>query len=314
MFQENVNFGEEILIPDAQTFDFGVLATSHLHFDSMDLQFGVRYDHRNIDVEQGINRNFDSFNGAIGIKVDLDEQWVSRLNIASGYRAPNLAELTSDGSHEGTNRYEIGNPELTNEKNVQLDLALEYQSEHFELFANAFYNRVNNYIFISPTGAFIEEQPVYVYEQDDASLYGGEIGMHIHPHPLDWLHFEHSFEMVVGKQDNDDYLPLIPANKWNNRIRFEFDKTWLRNGFGFVGLSLVFDQDNVADFETRTGGFSLVNAGFGGEVRLFELPVMVRLAGNNLLNRRYIDHLSRLKVDGIPNIGRNITVSLSYNM
>jgi hypothetical protein len=30
-----------------------------------------------------------------------------RLNVASGFRAPNLAELTSNGVHEGTNRYEV---------------------------------------------------------------------------------------------------------------------------------------------------------------------------------------------------------------
>jgi iron complex outermembrane receptor protein len=29
------------------------------------------------------------------------------MNLASGLGAPNLAELTSNGVHEGTNRYEV---------------------------------------------------------------------------------------------------------------------------------------------------------------------------------------------------------------
>jgi iron complex outermembrane receptor protein len=37
----------------------------------------------------------------------------------------------------------------------------------------------------------------------------GEIGLHFHPHPLDWLHYETSFETVTGKKQDGDYLPLI---------------------------------------------------------------------------------------------------------
>jgi iron complex outermembrane receptor protein len=48
-----------------------------------------------------------------------------RLNVVSGFRAPNLAELTSNGIHEGTNRYEVGNSDLKTEQNVQTDLNLE---------------------------------------------------------------------------------------------------------------------------------------------------------------------------------------------
>jgi iron complex outermembrane receptor protein len=43
----------------------------------------------------------------------------------------------------------------------------------------------------------------------NAKLYGGEIGLHFHPHPLDWLHYETSFETVTGKKQDGDYLPLI---------------------------------------------------------------------------------------------------------
>jgi iron complex outermembrane receptor protein len=54
-----------------------------------------------------------------------------RLNVASGFRAPNLAELTSNGVHEGTNRYEVGNENLKTEQNVQTE-NLEYNNSHFE--------------------------------------------------------------------------------------------------------------------------------------------------------------------------------------
>src|SRR5690606_19359037 len=118
----------------ATTNDFGILATSHIHFETSDIQVGVRFDHRTIDVLSGFNKDFSSFNGALGYKTKLFDIMTTRLNFASGYRAPNLAELTSDGTHEGTNRYEIGNEHLKNEQNFQADLALEYKSEHIEVF------------------------------------------------------------------------------------------------------------------------------------------------------------------------------------
>ncbi|MBJ7879858.1 TonB-dependent receptor [Gelidibacter salicanalis] len=314
MSQSNTNYAEEQLIPDATTNDFGVLATSHIHFDDADIQIGARYDHRSIDVVSGLNKNFSSFNGAVGIKTNLVQKVTIRLNLASGYRAPNLAELTSDGTHEGTNRYEVGNDQLKNEQNFQADLALEYKNEHIEIFANAFYNKVNNYIFLSSNGEFMEETPVYDYLQADANLYGGELGLHFHPHPLDWLHIESSFETVTGEQDNDSYLPLIPANSLSNTLRVEFNSKHIQKFYGFVRLKTTFKQAHVGDFETPTNGYNLLGAGLGGTVKLFKKDLDIKISGSNLTDKKYINHLSRLKPEGIFNMGRNINVGVTYTL
>ena len=314
MNQTNTNYGEESLIPNATTNDIGILAMSHIHFEKADVQIGARFDNRTIDVLNDINPNFNSFNGALGIKTDIADNLTARLNLATGFRAPNLAELTSNGVHEGTNRYEIGNPDLTNEQNFQTDLALEYKNDHIELFANAFYNKVNNYIYLSPNGTIIENSPAYDYLQADANLYGGEFGLHFHPHPLDWLHFESSFETVTGKLKNDEYLPLIPANTLNNTIRIEYHKGWINEGYTFIKLSTIFDQNNVSTFETSTFGYNLLSAGAGGKIKMFDRELSITISGNNLTDKEFINHLSRLKSEGIYNIGRNITVGLTYTL
>lgn len=324
MNQKNENFGEEVLIPDAITNDIGILATSHIHFEKSDIQLGLRFDNRSIQGEETgilgeegyiaeLDRNFNSFNAALGYRIDLSKNFIGRINIASGFRAPNLAELTSNGVHEGTNRFEIGNPNLKNENNVQTDIALEYSSEHFEFFANGFYNSINDYIFIEPNGEFVDDNPVYNYIQQDAILYGGEIGFHFHPHPLDWLHVQSSFESVTGQLDNDDYLPLIPANKLSNTVRLEFSNSqkWITNSYTFITLNTIFDQNKVATFETPTEGYNLLNAGFGASLTLFKQDVELVITALNILNKDYISHLSRLKVDDISNIGRNINIGLS---
>jgi iron complex outermembrane receptor protein len=37
-------------------------------------------------------------------------------------------------------------------------------------------------------------------------------------------------------------------------------------------------------------------------------------SGNNLTDKVYVNHLSRLKSEGISNMGRNFTIGLSYNL
>ncbi|SOC80217.1 iron complex outermembrane recepter protein [Salinimicrobium sediminis] len=321
MFQSNKNLAEEILIPDATTTDVGILGTTHYHLEKVDFQAGLRYDFRRISAEAyenheaetevaALDRNFNSYNGALGVKVDLTSRFTGRLNLASGFRAPNLAELTSYGSHHGTNRFEIGNSALDNEQNYQLDLALEFRNEHFEIFTNAFYNTIKNYIFLDPTGEFMNEDPVFEYQQNDAELYGGEAGIHIHPHPLDWLHFESNYELVIGKQENGEYLPLIPAQSVLNTFWVELPENDIfKEGYASLSLKSVFEQNRTGYFESETSGYSLLNAGLGTSVILDRALLDFRITGTNLLNKTYISHLSRLKPEGIPNMGRNIILS-----
>ena len=322
MNQRNENFGEEILIPDATTNDLGVLATTHYHLEKIDFQAGMRLDTRSIisqaardpgdsDFIDAIDRNFTSFNAAVGAKVDIFKNTIGRINLASGFRAPNLSELASNGVHEGTNRYEIGNASLNNEQNYQIDVSTEFRSEHFEVSINGFYNSVNDYIFITPSGMFINGDAVFNYIQDDANLYGGELGLHIHPHPLDWLHIESSFETVTGKLKNGSYLPLIPANTLRNTLRVELESgKILENPSAFIGLESVFDQNNNSAFETPTSGYNLVSMGGSGQFRINKLSLQLGVNVTNLFNKSYISHLSRLKQDGIANIGRSININL----
>ncbi|WP_299528268.1 TonB-dependent receptor [uncultured Lutibacter sp.] len=326
MHQANKNFGEEYLIPNAITNDIGVFGTGNYEWKSNVLQAGLRFDNRTISTEEfgvvgeegsfeALDKTYHSFNASLGYKTNLNDDLILRMNFASGFRAPNLAELSSNGVHEGTNRYEIGNSNLKTEQNVQADLNIEYYTNHFEFFINGFFNHINNYIYTSPTGEILDNNDVYSYIQNNAKLYGGEIGVHFHPHPLDWLHINSSFETVTGKKQNGDYLPLIPANNWNNTIRTEFDiQNWLTDGFASINLSSTFNQNNVSGFETVSNGYSLVNLGFGGTLKIGKTILDININANNVFDKNYISHLSRLKADDINNIGRNIITSIKFNI
>ena len=326
MHQTNVNSGEEYLIPNATTNDYGIFGTTNYEWNKNIIQAGVRFDNRNVTSEsngiigeegyfEAIDKKFQSFNSSLGFKTNLKENISLRVNLASGFRAPNLAELTSNGVHEGSNRYEIGNSNLVNEQNFQTDLNLEYKSTHFEVFVNGFYNHINNYIFISPNGNVIAGNDVYDYVQENANLFGGEVGVHFHPPPLDWLHITSSFESVTGKKSNGDNLPLIPANKWNNYIKTEFESTkYFKDSFAVLNVEYTLNQNNPSQFETKSNDYTIVNLGFGGIVVLGKTSFDVNLNANNLFDKTYISHLSRLKTDGIPNIGRNIVLGVNFKI
>lgn len=322
--QTNRNSGEELLIPDADMTDFGIFVTSLYNWKKHLLQAGLRYDLRQIESQEhgtsgdeghfaATDRSFSSVNASLGYKTDLTANLILRLNVASGFRSPNLAELTSNGVHEGTNRYEIGNAKLDREQNIQTDLNLEYGGTHFEFFASAFYNHIDNYIYAAPTGETLDEHLVFEYTQSDAKLYGGEIGVHLHPHPLDWLHIESSFETVKGERRDNRSLPWIPANRWNNTVRTEFKSgKWLTEGYARLSVSTTFDQKKVGEFETQTGGYTIINAGFGAKIKWGKAAFDASASAANLFDRTYVSHLSRLKSDGIPNMGRNIILSVGF--
>ena len=88
----------------------------------------------------------------------------------------------------------------------------------------------------------------------------------------------------------------------------------MEDGFATLNVASTFSQKNVSGFETESKGYNLVNLGFGGTVKLGKTVFDVNINGNNLFDKGYIAHLSRLKTDGIPNIGRNIVFGVNFNL
>lgn len=322
MYQNNTNTGEEVLIPNGNTEDIGLFALGNFDFDALKLQAGVRIDQRTLDTDnmvtdestfEALNETYSGLSFSGGLVYDFDKIQL-RANIASGFRAPNTSELLSDGSHGGTNRYEKGNRELTNETAIQVDFSVGYKNEHFEIEINPFINSIDNYIYIAPTDEVIEELPVFQYVQKDAILYGGELGVHYHPHKIHWLHIESDLSTVLAEDRSGNALPLIPQTNLNTLLRAEINgKGTVRMKSVFVQYLYKFDQNRVSDLETQTAAYGLTNVGITLEAFDKQKPLDIELGVKNVFNRQYIDHLSRFKTLDIPNIGINFYMGLTYN-
>jgi iron complex outermembrane receptor protein len=311
--QKNTNRGHELLIPDANMNQLGVFSLFKYHLNKFHFLSGVRYDLKTIKVTDTTNLavSYASVNGSFGVTYQLDTAWLIRSNVATGFRAPNLAELTANGVHHGALRYELGNPNLTTENNVELDLGLELNSEHISWAFSGFYNHINNFIFLAPTDSIVENVQLFEYAQTDANLYGFETTIDIHPHAMHWLHFETQYALVIGKKADGTYLPRIPGNNLLNTFKAELkDIKFIKSPFASVGVNTIFAQNNIDDYETPTLTYVLLNASVGADFMLGKQAIEFTVGVTNLLDRKYVNHLSRLKQEGIYNMGRNIVVSL----
>jgi len=77
-----------------------------------------------------------------------------------------------------------------------------------------------------------------------------------------------------------------------------------------VGVKTVFKQNNTAVSEVETSMYLLLNANIGGDLKIAKQTVELSFGVTNLLDKKYVNHLSRLKQDGIYNMGRNFVVNL----
>ena len=319
--QGNENEGGRILVPDADINEFSGFAYLKKNFEKFLFEGGARYDLKNIDTKKmgtpgeeayfaKIENDYNTFNWAIGGSFFPNENWIIKINGASGFRAPNLAELASNGVHEGTTRYEIGDANLESEQNFQLDLGITFVTRIAKVTLSGFNNHINNFIYLNPTDEMIDVNSVYRFVQDDADLRGGEFSLDVKPE--DWLDLNGSYSTVIGKKSDDSYLPFIPADKIIASVKFLLaDLQSIKNIFVTVGTRTYLEQSRNAVNETPTPGYTLLDAGVGGTLNIGSVPLAVTINATNILDKVYINHLSLLKPLGIYDMGRNISLSLS---
>lgn len=305
--QENKNFGHEELIPDSEMSDFGLFALGQVDIsENSQALIGVRYDSRSIS-SANISNDYSSFNGSIGLKKDFSNSTL-RLNLSSGFRAPNLIELFADGVHHGSFQYKRGNINLSAETSLQTDFSFQINNDDSLLSFDLFYNSINDYIYLSPSSEFEDGFRVYNYLQQNAKLYGGEIHLNKQT-SLSWLKYYSSIEYIFGESSDGEALPFISPLTFNQVFNIDFGNDYSLE-IDFIAKA---KQGRVSIFEEETDGYTLLNLSGVWETYFLGNDLDVFWSVDNVFDREYYDHLSRLKTAGIHEMGRNISVGLKYN-
>jgi iron complex outermembrane receptor protein len=306
MHQQNKNKGEEYIIPEYTSFDWGGFGFMKRTLGKADLAAGIRYDKRSISIEslylddngqptndpnanlkfKKANLDFSTLSASAGVTYQFSNIVSAKLNASRGFRAPNISELASNGRHEGTLRYEYGNYKLKAETSLQLDASLVINSEHVTAEIAVFQNSIDNYIYTEKlvgkdgTDSIPDPSdpvPAYAYVQGNAQLRGGEFSLDFHPHPLDWLHFENSFSFVRAVNESEQknkeakYLPFIPAPRLQSELRANIKRTIkvFSGAFFKIEYTHSWKQDKVlleSGTETPTPSYSLWNVGLGTSI------------------------------------------------
>ncbi len=357
-------------IPAYHQFDVGPFAIVRKSFGKLDLSAGGRYDVRTfngqsayIDTLSGsypqlyegsnpttapnvipqfaaLNKTFSGFSGSFGGTYNFSNAFLLKANIARGFRAPSIAELSANGPDPGSQIYHVGNSTFKPEFSVQEDVGAFLTLPSVSVSVELFNNHIQNYIFqqqqlnADGTPAVNPAFPLYsifTYVQSKARIQGGEVSLDIHPLP--WLHFENSLTLTYGRNlgtggqvaDSLKYLPFIPPLHTHSELRGSFNKGFktFKGLYAFVGFDHYNAQNrffSAYGTETYTAGYNLLSAGIGGNVVNNKGQTILRLfiEGTNLANVNYQSNMSRLKYfdngnvpagvqPGIFNIGRNIS-------
>ncbi len=370
MQQNSKNKGTLLLIPEYDLFDFGAFAIANQKIGKLNLSAGIRYDNRsfhghdNYIDEDGnqlsasdpgaIHRftayssNFNGISGSLGAAFQVNENLYLKANVARGFRAPNVAESGSNGIKDGTVVYEVGQPTLKPEQNIEVDFTPGFKSPNVTAELSIFYNSISNFIYSkqlkaasgddslnSSTPGF-ENAPVFLYSQTDATLMGGELRLDIHPVAIRWFDWYTAYSRVDAKLKNvpvdENILAFVPPAHLRSEIILSTPKitNGIRNAYFRFGVFYSFEQSRPYQISSTyygldhidgTPSYLLLNAGIGADIMNHGTRACsIYLNVDNIANLGYYDYMSRYKyavnsINGVEqkyiyNMGRNVSVKV----
>ena len=296
--------GEEAYVPASVTDDFGAFLVQRWDTGAWGLEGGLRLETRDIETAAAA-RSFDTFSLSGSAFWRPQSNTFLALTLSSNERAPTDVELFADGEHVATSTVENGDPDLDVEKAVSIEFTARTEFGSWAFEGAAFHAEYDGFIGAFPTGEEEDEFLVVEYRQEDASLSGfegrfeGPLGEF-----AGWnLTGELTGEYVNASVDGGGDMPRIPPLSFTAGVSAQMGAHQLHGEVVWAG-----EQDNVAEFELPTEGYTLINARYS--VTPFEERGMrIILEGRNLSDEEARLHTSFLK-DALPLPGRNFRAAL----
>ncbi len=355
--------GVRRIIPDYTKYDLGAFITgSYSLSDNLSAEAGVRFTYSKIDAKkyylitrwtsQGYDEDFSDIiidevssqylthpvfdytypSFTVGAKYKLGEDMHLSVNYAKANRAPNPAELFSDGLHQSSATIELGDLRLGTEKSNKIALSLEKNKGLFTFSVDPYYNFINDFIYEEPSGVQYTIRgafPIWQYTQVDASMLGIDVD-------YKWklnsnFSYSGTFSYLRGEnRDSSEALIDIPPMNILNKV--SYNNKNLHNFYAAVSGNYVFKQnrypDNnfyynrledgeyvntLVDVSTPPDAYFLLDFNMSAQFNTSHASALeVELKVNNLLNTSYRDYLNRLRYYA-ENIGRNISIQLKFN-
>ncbi|MCE1164539.1 MAG: TonB-dependent receptor [Bacteroidetes bacterium] len=328
---DNKSLGIEKLIPNFVSDSYGLYLFEKYNMNRFTLSLGGRYDAKKINIQYTdmtngaevkfiVPRviNMNAFSGSAGIVYRPNDDIDIFSNIGRGWRAPSEFELYVDGVHEGTSRVELGiitqNPdaEPTPETSLNIDLGVRARLKNLNAEISLFNNIIDNFVYPSPAGLTDSASglPVYLIKQDRSFFRGVEYSFQYQPAGFILLTLNGDY--VFTKNDaTGSPLPFTPPMKNIFGVKLQKQNLGgIYNPYIKLSIKIVSPQNDVDPLETKTDGYTLINAGAGFDMIFSKTVASIDINVENLGNLKYVDHLSRYKTFAL-NPGRSFNLKIT---
>ena len=293
--------------------------------------------------QSSFTQNFNGLSASIGSTFRASEFVHFKFNIARGYRAPNIAEIASNGLDPGAHIVYVGNRNFVPETNLQQDVGITIESKSISASLSVFNNYVQHYIHLSQVVdaegnpiELVQGNKTFQYQQASAQLYGFEGTINVSPKPLRGLSWRNAVSLVYGNNTKKEfensgtlgqYLPFIPPLKivsgLHQEVRLKTKQKQLLN-FSFEMDYSAAQNRFLALYQTETvtPHYTLFDLSAGTEFQFHQKNgLQFQFQINNLFDEVYQSNLSRLKYFeyysqsptgrlGMFSMGRNVCIKV----
>ncbi|KEZ00039.1 TonB-dependent receptor, partial [Sphingomonas sp. BHC-A] len=313
--------GEEKFLPRNETEQLGFFTLQSFDLGTTRVELGGRYEHTRVgaDADETLlnpayRRSFDALSGSLGVSQEIVPGWRVGLNLSRTERAPSAEELFARGNHAGTQAFELGNPDFGLEKSWGVEGTLRGQGNGYTVSLSAYHNWFDGYIYdsladdsvcMAANGGEPLDFPCYQNLQADARYLGfeaegtvklGQVGGYA-------VNLDGVADYVRATIVGSGPAPRIPPLRLLGGVELQGDRLSLR---GEVERS--FAQNRIADTETPTDGFTLVNASLSFKPIKGNERTTITLSANNIFDVEARRAASFLK-DYAPLAGRDIRIT-----
>ncbi len=300
--------GAEAFLGANTTSQIGLFALQEIELGGgAQIEVAGRYERTDVNSQLlNIDRSFDAISVAAGASLELAPFVRAGVNLSRSERAPSAEELYSNGPHIATQAFEIGDPTFDTERSMGGEAFVRVGLPALTFSGTLYYNRFDDFIYSAATGAEEDGLPVFQYARADAEHWGFELGAEADVAQVGDVRFsvEGVADYVAVTIAGDGAAPRIPPLRIRAGVQARTDALE-----GRIEAEHVFAQDRVADFETPTDAFTLVNAAVTWRPLGRDNPTSLTLSANNLFDVDARRHASFTK-DFVPLAGRDIRATL----
>ncbi|RQO34760.1 TonB-dependent receptor [Herminiimonas sp. KBW02] len=269
---------------------------------------------RRPDAASGlVQRDFNLGSYSLGGLWSFTQGYGLGLTASVAQRAPAIEELYSNGPHESTATFDIGDSNLRKETSRNIELSLQKTEGLLRWKTNVYQNRVKNYVYgrtdgtmvddhgdPDPSGEFLQR----FWSQNDATIRGieAEVSYNLRGNGFSWRGFADTSRGTLSGAGN---LPLQPTTRFGGEIGY-------REGNWRSGLKVLHaeKQNRLASFETYAApSYTQVDANLSYTQNFKSTPVTWFAIAKNLLNEDIRLSTSVLR-EVAPLSGRSLIVGV----